>query len=44
MDFPTPPFPLTTPITFFIELPLCGLAINDCGCAPEQFELQEEQS
>lgn len=44
IDFPTPPLPLITPMTFFILLSLCGGSIKLFGSLLSQFALQFEQS
>jgi hypothetical protein len=44
MDLPTPPLPLTMPITFFTLLSGCGFSRKDPGSLSAQFELQLEQS
>jgi hypothetical protein len=44
-DLPTPPFPLTTAITFFISLDSCGCTsrLSGCNSLSEQSELQVPQ-
>ena len=40
-DFPTPPFPLITTITFLILLSCCAWVF--CGAEPQEEQLPEEQ-